>query len=42
MKAEDCNVTKVAIDGAVIEGEAEPLLIYENNDNNQEKLASSE
>ncbi|MCP4412785.1 MAG: ATP-dependent Clp protease ATP-binding subunit ClpX [Gammaproteobacteria bacterium] len=36
------NVTKVAIDGAVIEGESEPLLIYENNDIHKEKIASSE
>jgi len=36
------NVTKVAIDGAVIEGESEPLLIYENNDIPKEKIASSE
>ncbi|MEL0068404.1 MAG: ATP-dependent Clp protease ATP-binding subunit ClpX, partial [Gammaproteobacteria bacterium] len=35
------NVTKVAIDAAVIEGESEPLLIYENNDV-QDKRASSE
>jgi ATP-dependent Clp protease ATP-binding subunit ClpX len=36
------HVTKVAIDAAVIEGEAEPLLIYENNDVPQDKRASSE
>ncbi len=35
------NVSKVAIDAAVIEGESEPLLIYENNDV-QDKRASSE
>ena len=37
----EANVTKVAIDAAVIEGESEPLLIYENNDV-QDKRASSE
>ena len=36
------NVTKVAIDGAVIDGESEPLLIYENSELPQGKLASSE
>jgi len=36
------NVTKVAIDGAVIDGESEPLLIYENTELPKEKLASSE
>ncbi len=35
------SVTKVAIDAAVIEGESEPLLIYENNEV-QDKRASSE
>ncbi|MFT5452457.1 MAG: ATP-dependent Clp protease ATP-binding subunit ClpX [Enterobacterales bacterium] len=36
------NVTKVAIDGAVIDGESEPLLIYENTEIPSEKIASSE
>ncbi|MFT5521067.1 MAG: ATP-dependent Clp protease ATP-binding subunit ClpX [Enterobacterales bacterium] len=36
------NVTKVAIDGAVIDGESEPLLIYENSEIPSEKIASSE
>lgn len=36
------DVSKVAIDAAVIEGEAEPLLIYENNDMPQDKKASSD
>jgi len=35
------GVSKVAIDAAVIEGEAEPLLIYENNQVIEEKRASS-
>ena len=26
------NLVKVVIDGAVIKGESEPLMIYENND----------
>ena len=34
------HVTKVAIDAAVIEGESEPLLIYEND--NKDKVASSD
>ncbi|MCP3674470.1 MAG: ATP-dependent Clp protease ATP-binding subunit ClpX [Gammaproteobacteria bacterium] len=36
------GVTKVAIDGAVIDGESEPLLIYENSEMPQDKIASSE
>ena len=36
------GVTKVAIDGAVIEGESEPLLIYENNELPLEKQATSD
>ncbi len=36
------GVSKVAIDGAVIDGESEPLLIYENNDVPKEKVASSD
>ncbi len=36
------GVSKVAIDSAVIDGESEPLLIYENNDVPKEKIASSE
>ncbi len=36
------NVTKVAIDGAVIDGESEPLLIYENTEITKDKVAASE
>jgi len=36
------GVTKVAIDGAVIDGESEPLLIYENSEMPKDKIASSE
>jgi len=36
------HVTKVAIDGAVIDGESEPLLIYETSDKPADKVAASE
>ena len=36
------GVTKVVIDEAVINGESEPLLMYETGDSGQEKTASSD
>jgi ATP-dependent Clp protease ATP-binding subunit ClpX len=36
------NVSKVVVDESVIEGEAEPFILYENNEAPQKTAAASE